>query len=86
MFSAGILTNSTSYFIGGDLVTKSCLTLATPWTEEPRVCSPWDSPGRNTGMGCHSLLQGIYPSQALNPGLLHCRQILYHVRHKGSLS
>ena len=50
------------------------------------VCSPRNSPGRNTGVSYHSLLQGIFLSQELNPGLLHCRQILYHVSYKGSLS
>ena len=38
----------------------------------------------NTGVGCHSLLQGIFLSQGLNPGLLHCRQILYSLSHQGS--
>ena len=38
---------------------------------------------KNTGVGCHSLLQGIFPTQGLNPGLLHCRQILYHPSHQG---
>ena len=38
-----------------------------------------DSPGKNTGVGCHFLLQGIFLTQGLNPGLLHCRQILYHM-------
>ena len=38
--------------------------------------SPWISPGQNTGMGSLSLLQGIFPTQESNPGLLHCRQIL----------
>ena len=53
-------------------------------------CSPpgssvhGDSPGKNTGVGCHALLQGIFPSQGSNPGLLHCRQILYHLSHQGS--
>ena len=37
---------------------------------------PWNSPGQNTGVESHSLLQGIFPTQGLNPGLLHCRQIL----------
>ena len=37
-----------------------------------------DSPGKNKGVGCHDLLQGIFPTQGSNPGLLHCRQILYH--------
>ena len=45
---------------------------------------PWDSPGKNTGVGCHSLLQGIFPTQGLNPGLLHCRQIVYYLSHQGS--
>ena len=43
-----------------------------------------DSPGKNTGMGSHSLLQGIVPTQGLNPGLLHCRWNLYHLSHQGS--
>ena len=38
--------------------------------------------GKNTGVGCHSLLQGIVPTQELNPVLLHCRQILYHLSHQ----
>ena len=46
--------------------------------------SPWNSSGQNTEMGSHSLLQGIFPTQGLNPGLLHCRQILYQLSHKGS--
>ena len=46
--------------------------------------SPWNSPGQNTGMGSLSLLQGIFPTQGLNPGLLHCRWILYQLSHKGS--
>ena len=46
--------------------------------------SPWNSPGQNTGVGSLSFLQGIFPTQGLNPGLLHCRQILYQLSHKGS--
>ena len=46
--------------------------------------SPWNSPGQNTGMGSCSLLQGIFPTQGSNPGLPHCRQILYQLRHQGS--
>ena len=48
--------------------------------------SPWNSPGQNTGVGGLSLLQGIFPTQGSNPGLLHCRQILCHLSHLGSLS
>ena len=46
--------------------------------------SPWNSLGQNTGVGSLSLLQGIFPTQGLNPGLLHCRQILYQLSHKGN--
>ena len=49
-----------------------------------RLYSPWNSPGQNTGLGSLSLLQGIFPTQGSNPGLLHCRQILYQLSHKGS--
>ena len=49
-----------------------------------RLHSPWNSPGQNTGGGNLSLLQGIFPTQGLNPGLLHCRQILYQLSYKGS--
>ena len=49
-----------------------------------RLYSPWNSPGQNTGMGCLSLLQGMFSTQGSNPGLLHCRQILYQLSHKGS--
>ena len=53
----------------------------------PAVCDllcPWDSPGKNSGVGCHALLQEIFLTQESNPGLLRCRQILYHLSHQGS--
>ena len=46
--------------------------------------SPWDSPGQSTGVGSRSLLQGIFPTQGQNPGLPHCRRILYQLSHQGS--
>ena len=46
--------------------------------------TPWTSAGQNTGVGSRSLLQGIFPTQGLNPGLLHCRWILYQLSHQGS--
>ena len=55
---------------------------------DPMNCSPpdsfvhGDSPGKNIGVGCHALLQGIFPTQGLNPGLLHCRWI-HHLSHQG---
>ena len=67
------------------LVAQSCLTLC-----DPMDCSPpgssvhGDSPGKNTGVGCHALLQGIFLTQGSNPCLLclmHCRQILYLLSH-----
>ena len=61
-------------------VAQSCLTLWDPHG----IYSPWNSPGQNTGVGNLSLLQGIFPNQGSNPGLLHCRQILYQLSHKGS--
>ena len=49
-----------------------------------RLLCPWNSPGKNTRVGNHSLLQGIFLTQESNLGFLHCRQILHHLRHKGS--
>ena len=60
---------------------------ATPWTVAPRLLCPCGSPGKNPGVGCHSLLQGIFLTQRSNPRLfclLHCRQILYPTSHLGS--
>ena len=48
-----------------------------------RLLCPWDSPGKSTVVGCHFLLQGIFPNQGSNPGLLNCRQILYCLSHQG---
>ena len=49
-----------------------------------RLLFPYNSPGKNTGVGCHSLLQGLFPTQGLNPGLLHCRHVLYHLSRQES--
>ena len=53
-----------------------------PWPA--RLLCPWNSPGKNTGVGCHSLLQGIFLTQGSNPQLLHCRWILYLLSHQGA--
>ena len=50
-----------------------------------RLLSPWDIPGKNTGVGCHFLLQRIFPTQGSNPGLPHCRQMLYCLSYQGRL-
>ena len=69
------------------LVPQSCLTLCNPMDYILPGCSvPGLFPGKNTGMGCHFLLQGIIPTQGSNLGLLHCRQILYCLSHQGSLT
>ena len=66
------------------LVTQSCPTLCDPIDYSPPGSSVHgDSPGKNTGVGCHALLQGIFPTQGSNPGLPPCRQILYFLRHQG---
>ena len=49
-----------------------------------RLLCPWNSPGKNTGVGSHFLLQGIFPTQGLTLGLPHHRQILYRLSHQGS--
>ena len=58
-------------------VPQSC-----PTPCDPMDCSPWNSPGQNTDVGSLFLLQGIFPTQGSNPGLPHCRQILYQLSHK----
>ena len=64
------------------LVAQLCLTLCNPIDCSPPGSSVHgNSPGKNTGMGGHSLLQGIFSTQRSNPGLLHCRWILYHLSH-----
>ena len=56
----------------------------TPWLfVTTRFLHPWDFQGKKTGVGCHFLLQEIFPTQGLNLGLPHCRQTLYHLSHQG---
>ena len=77
------------------LVTQSCPTRCDLMDSSPMDCSPvdcrifgssvyGDSPSKNTAVGCHALLQGMFPNQGLNPGLLHCRQILYQLSYHGN--
>ena len=60
------------------LAAQSCPTLRPCRLQPARLLCPWGFSGKNTGVGCHALLQGIFLTQALNPHLLHCRQILCH--------
>ena len=65
------------------VVAHSCPTLCDPMDcSLPGSSVHADSPGKNTGVGCHGLLQGIFPTQELNWGLLHCRQILYQLSYQ----
>ena len=67
------------------LVVQSCPTLCHPMDcSSPGSSVHGDSRGKTTGVGCHSLLQGIFPTQGSNPGLLHCRRILCRLSHQGS--
>ena len=67
------------------LVSQLCPTLCNPVDCNPPGSSVHeDSPSKYTGVSCHALLQGIFPTQGSNPGLLHCRQILSHLSHQRS--
>ena len=57
---------------------------ATAWTSLPGSSVHEDSPGKNTGVGCHALIHGFFPTQGSNWGLLHCRWIIYQLSHQGS--
>ena len=91
-WQCGLLISRCSELVPGKLkvkaiVSQSCLTL---W--DAMECSlpgssvHGNSPGKNTGVDCHAFLQEIFPTQGSNPGIPHCRQILYHLSHQGSLS
>ena len=67
------------------LATQLCSILLEPMDCSPPGSSVYaDSPGKNTWVDCHALLQGIFPTQESNPGLSHCWQILYHLSYQGS--
>ena len=68
------------------LVVQLCLILCDPMDcSLPGSSIHGNSPGKNTGMGCHALFQRTFPTQGSNPSLPHCRWILYHLSHQGSL-
>ena len=67
------------------LVSQLCPTLFDPMDYSlPGSSIHGNSPGKNTGVGCHLLLQGIFPTQGSNPGLPHCRQMLYRLSPPGN--
>ena len=75
-----------------DLVTKLCWLLWPHGLQPARLLYTWDFPGKDTGVACHFLLQGIFPTQGSNPHLLHCssllhyRWFLYQLSHQGKLA
>ena len=74
-----------TWSFGVRMLSQSCLTLCDPMDCNPPGFSVHgESPGKNIGMGFHALLQGIFPTQVSNPGLPHCRRILYQLSHQGS--
>ena len=83
--ACGLFTSSTTWeapcMLSHSIVSGSLQPHRLP---QPGSSVDGDSPGRNTGVGCHALLQGIFPTQGWNPGLLHCRLILYHLSHQGN--
>ena len=88
--AGGFLTTSTTWEAQAFIISLCCAILRLVAQSCPTLCNPMDcsppgssvhedSPGKNTGVGCHTLLQGIFPTQGLNPGLPHCSQILYQL-------
>ena len=70
-----------SHFLGGWSESRSIMSSS---LQPHGLYSPWNSPGQNSGVGRLSFLQGIFPTQGSNSGLLYCRQILYQLSQKGS--
>ena len=83
--SPTVTISSTWTFLkhGGKSDSESC-SVVSDALQSHGLYSPWNSPGQNTGVCSLSPLKGIFPTQGLNPGLPHCRQILYQPSHKGS--
>ena len=71
---------------GGGLVAKSCLTLVIPCIVTCQTPLSMGFSRQENWVGCYALLQGIFWTQGWNPAFLHCRRILYHLSHQGSLS
>ena len=80
-----MIIQSLAYFLlfALPLTSESC-SVVSDSLQPHGLYGPWNSLGQNTGVGSLSFLQGIFPTQGLNPGLPHCRQILYQLSHKGS--
>ena len=89
----GFQSGSISFFISASAIAQSFTPMGRESESRSAVSdslwphglpNPWNSLGQNTGVGSLSLLQGIFPTQESNQGLLHCRQILYQLCYWGS--
>ena len=79
-----MLPTESSFCIASPLLSRVCVlvTQPCPRLQLTKFLRPWDFPGKNTGVGCHCLLQGVFLTQGSNPGVQHSRQILYPLRYR----
>ena len=78
------LSSSKQLKLWGKIEVKKLKSLQSHGLGPVRLLCPWNSPGKNNWVGGHFFLQGIFPTQGWNPGLPHCRRILYQLSHQGS--
>ena len=84
--TAQIMKSPAQSLLSVHLITELCPTVCNPMDCSPPGSSvQGETPGKNTTVGCHGLLQGVFPTPGLNPGLPHRRQILYCLSHQGML-
>ena len=79
MFIGHYMTRAKNYYLY-ESESESCSVMS-DCLQPHGLYSPWNSPGQNTGVGCLFLLQGIFPTQGLNPGLPNCKETLYYLSH-----
>ena len=83
-FQSFCFQGDTFFFFCCSISSSECCSVISNSLQHRGLYSPWNSPGKNTGMSCHALLQGIFPTQGSKPGHLHCKWILYCLSHQRS--
>ena len=83
-FQSFCFQGDTFFFFCCSISSSECCSVVSNSLQHHGLYSPWNSPGKNTGMSCHALLQGIFPTQGSKPGHLHCKWILYCLSHQRS--
>ena len=83
-FTFALIILTVVILVQWQLLAQSCLTLGPHRLQPARLLCSWNSPGKNTGVGLHSLPQGIFPTQGSNSGLLHCRRSPYRLSNQES--